>query len=328
MNSLMKTSAIALLLVLIFSPFSLAQSLSDDGKPAPSLTSVKLGIPVFGVNYMPFVVARERGFYQQEGLNVDFVIMSASAAMAATVSGAIEFNGYAGTTIGAAMQGAPIKLVLALARKPKYWMFSLPEIHSIAELVGRTIAVGTVGGGTHVYTVFILDKLGLAGKVHVLPMTGFSARAVLNALIARHVHAGYSSDSTYFEMKDRGFREVLNYADYIDDPSAGVGTSDRMITTSPDIVQAFVNGSYRGMRFYREHRAESISLMMRYMKLDEKAATRTYDLVFKSFGGNGAIDYEPVKKVLRLRKQVLNIAAPVPPADVVIDNRFALKIPR
>jgi NitT/TauT family transport system substrate-binding protein len=327
MKLLVKTAFIFSFLF-TFSSFSSAQSLTGNGKPAPSLIAVKLGIPVFGVNYMPFVVAKEKGFYRQEGLDVDFIIMSASAAMAATVSGAIEFNGYPGTTVGAAMQGGPVKLVLSLARKPKYWMFSLPEIHSVAELVGRTIGVSTRGSGAHVYTLFILEKLGLAGKVQVLPMTGFSARSVLNALISRHVHAGYSSDSTYFEMKDRGFREILNYADYIDDPSAGVGTSDRLIATRPNIVQAFVNGSYRGMLFYRKHRDESINIMMRYMKLDERTAARTYDLVVKSFGGNGAIDYEPVRKVLELRKRVLNIAAPVPPAEAVLDNTFAHRIPR
>jgi ABC-type nitrate/sulfonate/bicarbonate transport system substrate-binding protein len=176
---------------------------NEIAKPA-SLTPVKMGIPVFGVNFIPFILARDQGIYQEEGLKVDFIVMSATAAMAATVSEAIEFNGFAGTTLGAAMQGAPMRLVLALSRKPKYWIFSVPEVKSVTELAGKTLAVGTRGSGVHVYTLFILEKLGLAGKVQVLPMAGFAARSVVTSLLSGQVQAGYASDSTYFELKDRG----------------------------------------------------------------------------------------------------------------------------
>lgn len=308
-------------------PFASAEPGPESAKP-PSLTPVRLAIPSFGINSMPYVIAKEKGFFQEEGVHADFIVMSSATAIVATVSGGVDFNILAGSTIGAAMQGVPVKVVLTLSKKPKFWIFSIPEIRSMAELAGRTLAVGTRGGNTHIYTHIVLEKFGLTSKIQVLPLAGFAARAVVNSLLSGHIQAGYASDSTYFELKDRGFRELLNYADHIDDPSAGVGTSQQMIETKPEIVQAFVNASYRGMLFFRENREESVKLMIRYMKFNESLAIRTYDLFINTFGGDGTIPYEPVKKLLQARKEILNLEAPVPPYDVLFDNRFAAKLPR
>jgi len=128
-----------------------------------------------------------KGLFPQGRSAVRFIVTSSAAALAATHSGAVEFTGFAGSAIGAAMQGLPVKVVLALSKKPKYWIFSEPEIRSLAELSGSTLAVGVRGGGPHIYALIILDKFGLTGKVQVLPLlvdTRFAAR-IPRALTAK-----------------------------------------------------------------------------------------------------------------------------------------------
>ena len=110
-----------------------------------------MAVANFGINSMPYAVAREKGYFLKKGLQLDFIVTSSAAALAASHSGAVEFNGFAGRAIGAAMQGLPVKVVLALSKKPKYWIFSEPEIRSLAELSGSTLAVGVRGGGPHIY---------------------------------------------------------------------------------------------------------------------------------------------------------------------------------
>ena len=320
------TTALWILFALFWFGRSVAgEIVGPDIKPSP-LIPIKMGIPVFNGGYMPYLLASDRGFYQEEGLRVEFILMNSSVAMAATISGSIEFNGVPGTTIGAAMQGAPVKLVLTLSRTPKYWIFTAPEIRSMAELAGHTMGVGTRGGAAHIYTLLILDKLGLTGKVNVLPMAGTAARAVVTSMLNGNFQAGYASDSTYFELKDSRFRELLFYGDYIQDVSAGVGTSQKMIATRSDIVQRFVNASYRGLMFFRQYRRESIQAMVRHMKLDENRAARTYDLVIDTFDGDGNLPYESVRRILQARKDVLNLDDPVPPREVLFDAQFVAKL--
>jgi NitT/TauT family transport system substrate-binding protein len=316
----------AILLLAVFLNLSPAAA-GFSGEAAPKSKSfsrpVKVGIPVFGVNYVPHFIAKEKGFYEEQGLKVDFILMQAAATVAAAASGEIEFSGAVSSSLGAVLQGVPLKAVLILSRKPKYWIFSRPEIQSMADLAGRTVASGTRGGDQYVETLFILEKFGLAGKVNVLPMAGFAARAVVNSLMSGHVDAGYANESTYFELKDKGFRELVNYADHLEASSSGVATSQKLIDARPEIVQAFVNGSYKGMVFFKENRAESIDVMARYMKLERGAAARIYDLVVHTFGGDGTIPYAPVKRELEARKKILNLGGAVPSYDEVFDDRFA-----
>jgi ABC-type nitrate/sulfonate/bicarbonate transport system substrate-binding protein len=317
-----------LLIVLSLSSPWAAFSGEASPKPKSLSTTVKVGIPVFGTNSVPYFIAKEKGFYEEQGLRVDFILMQASATVAATASGDIDFTSAIGSSLGAALQGVPLKVVLTVSRKPKYWIFAKPDIQSMADLAGRTLASGTRGGDQYIETLFILEKFGLTGKVNVLPMAGFAARAVVNSLISGQIDAGYANESTYFELKDRSFRELVNYADHIEASSAGVAASQKLIDSRPEIVQAFVNASYRGMLFFKEHRSESIGVMARYMKLDDKSAARVYDLVIDTFGGDGTIAYTPVKKELEARRKILNLTAAVPPQEQLFDENFARKLPK
>ncbi len=317
--------ATSLLLILFLASLSAPLAISGEASTKPKASvviPVKMGVPVFGVSLAPYFIAKEKGLYAEAGLKVDFILMRGSVAAAATVAGEIEFNNAVGSSIGASMQGLPIKAVLTLSRKPKYWIFSKPDIQSMANMAGRTLAVGTRGGDQHVQTLLLLEKFGFTGKVNVMPMAGFAAQAVVKSLISGYVDAGYANESTYFELKDKGFRELVNYGDFLEAPSAGVATSQKLIDTNPDIVQAFVNASYQGMLFFKERRSESITVMARYMNLDHTSVARTYDLVIDTFGGDGTIPYASVKKALQIRKQILNLTAAVTPYEELFDDRF------
>jgi hypothetical protein len=143
-----------------------------------------------------------------------------------------------------------------------------------------------------------------------------------------YVDAGYANESTYFELKEKGFRELVKYGDFLEAPSAGVATSQKLIDTNPELVQAFVNGSYQGMLFFKERRSESIKVMARHMNLDHASMARTYDLVIDAFGGDGTIPYGSVRKALELRKQILNLTAKVTPHEELFDDRFARNLPK
>jgi ABC-type nitrate/sulfonate/bicarbonate transport system substrate-binding protein len=161
-----------------------------------------------------------------------------------------------------------------------------------------------------------------------MPMVGLAARSVVESLLSNQIDAGYSSDSTYFELKDRGFLELVNYADHLEEASAGVATSQKMIKSKPGIVQSFVNASYRGMLFFKENREQSIQVMARYINLNHTAAGRTYDLVIDTFGGDGTITYELVKRQLQARKEILHLTVPVPTYEQVFDDRFPRQMPK
>src|SRR5262249_54528170 len=217
------------------------------------------------------------------GLQVDFVLMPGAVAVRATVAGEIEFNGAAPSSVGAAMQGARLKVILVLSRKPKYWIFGKSELQTISDLAGRTLASGTSGGDLHIQTLLLLERFGLAGKVRVVPAPAAGPQASFQLLTTGQVDAANSNESTYFAFQQLGYRELINYADHLETLSAGIAAPQRLIDTKPDLVQAFVDASYRGMLFFKERRTQSVAMMARTMKLDAKSAERLYDLVIGTF---------------------------------------------
>lgn len=67
---------------------------------------------------MPFFVARERGFFREEGLEAEIILMKAIQTVQALLGGSIDFGTASGTAVSAAVNGADVRVVLALSDKP------------------------------------------------------------------------------------------------------------------------------------------------------------------------------------------------------------------
>lgn len=319
-------------LVIYFSLFLFAGALSPSAFPAESKmdskgpTSVRLGIATRATDFFPYFVAKEKGFYAEEGLDVVSVFISPPTGILAMTNGDLRFNAAIGSGTRAAVMGVPVRPILALNRGPQFWLMAHPSIKSVEELVGHTIATGFPGSTTHVYTLYILERFGLKGKVQVLA-AGQGSREAALSLISGKVVATYANSDTFGQLVDKGFRQLVRFADYIDQPTSGIVTTQNLIQTRPEMVQSFVNASYRGMAFFKKNRADSIQLLAKFQKKDETSVTRTYDLEVSNFGGDGTLNCETAKKELVIQKEFLKVQNP-PTCDVLLDNRFAQKIPR
>lgn len=316
-------------LVLVFIAL-LASSPAFGGEGKKDATSsvpvrVRVGIPTIATDFLPIYTAKAKEFYRDEGLDVEIIIIGTSQGVAATLTGELQFNGTLNATIRTAIQGRPVRAILALNRNPGYWLFVRHDIHSMNDLAGQTVATGNPGSSTHTFTVFILKKFGLAGKVRVLP-AGTGSREAALALLSGNVAAAYANSDTYVQLEEKGFRKLLNYADYINHPTSGIGTSQKMIESRPQIVQAFVNATYKGMTYFKKNRLESVGLMVKFQKRDEKTASRVYDLDVASFGGDGTIGCEVAENEIQLQKEFIG-SGTAAPCEQVIDKRFAQNIP-
>jgi len=72
-----------------------------------SAENVKVGIPSLTVTMMPLAVARERGFFQQEGLSVDLVLIPAALNIKLLLSGDLDYATTVGSAVVAALQPGP-----------------------------------------------------------------------------------------------------------------------------------------------------------------------------------------------------------------------------
>ena len=85
-------------------------------RPAPEAQAenVKIGIPSLSVTTMPLAVAKEQGFFQKEGLNVDIIMMPASLNIKVLLSGEIQYAATVGSAVVAAVRGISTRVVMCL----------------------------------------------------------------------------------------------------------------------------------------------------------------------------------------------------------------------
>ncbi len=122
---------------------------------------VKVGVPVLDITQSALFVARDRGYYQKEGLDVDLILMRGGVANQALIAGNVDFTTVPTAGLQAALQGAQLKVVLSTFHKPMFWLYSRPEIKSVRDLAGKKVAVSSLGAAGDSALRELIKKNGL-----------------------------------------------------------------------------------------------------------------------------------------------------------------------
>lgn len=69
---------------------------------------IRTAIPQANLNYLSIYVADGRGYFKDEGLENETVVISGPLATAALLSGDVDFSGGGGSGMRAALKGAPV----------------------------------------------------------------------------------------------------------------------------------------------------------------------------------------------------------------------------
>lgn len=118
------------------------------------------------VGYGPFYVAKEKGFFKDEGLDVDLQrIEGTGDRRAALIAGRIEALGSTiDDLVVGASQGVTARMVLAIDESSGAdGIVAVNSIKDIKDLKGKTVAVQP-GFVNHFFLLYLLDKNGIAAS--------------------------------------------------------------------------------------------------------------------------------------------------------------------
>jgi len=88
---------------------------------------IRTAIPQANLNYLSIFVADARGFFRDEGLDNETVVISGPLSIAALLSGDVDYSGAGGSGMRAALKGAPIKGIMFQADKVTFLSRCRPE---------------------------------------------------------------------------------------------------------------------------------------------------------------------------------------------------------
>jgi ABC-type nitrate/sulfonate/bicarbonate transport system substrate-binding protein len=79
---------------------------------------VQMAVATFSQSVLPMVVAREKGYFRDEDLDVELILMTASVANMALMGGNVDFISSGQSVVGAIARGAPLKFVFLCSSRP------------------------------------------------------------------------------------------------------------------------------------------------------------------------------------------------------------------
>src|SRR4029434_5085758 len=92
-----------------------------------------------------------RGFFKDEGLEVEFIQINPRLGALAVLNGDVTYTTSFVSTFRGVVQGLPMKTVLILLKKGVYYLMVRPEvIKDVQELKGKKLGVTAINGGDHI----------------------------------------------------------------------------------------------------------------------------------------------------------------------------------
>jgi ABC-type nitrate/sulfonate/bicarbonate transport system substrate-binding protein len=99
---------------------------------------VHVAISNFSASYISMHIAQKRGFYAEEGMIVEIILMAGLTSTRALIGNSVEFGSASNPT--AAVQGAKLKILMVFNDKPPGEFMAQPRIKSMGELRGKRVA--------------------------------------------------------------------------------------------------------------------------------------------------------------------------------------------
>ena len=296
---------------------------------AQPVKKVYLGIPSSVVLMGSFFVAKEQGYYKQEGLDVDFVVITGAGVVQALIGGDLHFAISAGAALVPILRGIPLRFIFTSFNRPIFWIYSRPEIQSVEGLKGKRLGISSFGSGPDVLLHSFFKKYGLDRGRDVTMMAIGSTPSRVTALKTGVIEAAVLPIEGAFAARDAGFRELASFIkeDDLVDVLGSIVTNQKLLETDPNLVERFIRASLKGFLYYRGNRPGSIRILAKILKTSTDEAARIYDTVIPATTKDGTVDAALQRKALEYVLDRLGTKEP-PPLDRVYNysitkNAFA-----
>jgi NitT/TauT family transport system substrate-binding protein len=278
---------------------------------------VMIGTPSRGLFEFPVVVALRKGFYKDEGLNADKVQMQPAIGVKALVTGDVDYLLAWGSVLRAAVTGVPVKVVAGMSARPLHVLMVRPEIKTGKDLKGKTIGVDSFAGTVDYLSRVAVRHFGLDPDKDVTIIVSGESPLRLAAIRAGSIHATPIDVAFAVKAEEEGMKRMLNLADLIDLPLSGIGVTDKKLQTEREQIKKVIRATLRGTRFMKQNRAETLTMMIDYLRITSAQASQAYDAAINSFTEDGYVSEKGLLLDVQLTKERLKLAKDIPLSQVV-----------
>ena len=288
---------------------------------------IRISNATLSYSALPLIAAREWKVFQEQGLDVEIILMRSAAAVAALVSGDLDYqSGIGPASVSATLGGLDSRALWSSTNRITYWLMAKPEYKTIQDLKRKKIGVSGLGGTSHVALNLALEKRGMTSKDYAA--VSVPGGNLVHSLESGFVDAASLNPPTMFFAQRRGFVRLLDIGSLVEMASGGLSAMTRTIKNRPDEVKRIIRAMQMGKRAMLKSREKTLDLITSVLKMDKETAADTYKVVETSFNDTGIPTTEGIGNIIKAIKAEGRFADRNIAFEEVAEPRFAIEVAR
>lgn len=269
-----------------------------------SANQVRISYSSPSVTFVPVEIARRKGFFQEEGLAAELLMLRGPTAMAALLNGEIQYTFAHESAMRARLnKGLPFKVILYLRYTAMHALLAKPEYKFISELRGKILASSSPGAGEDTMVKAILKQHGLDPDSDVKRIYLGNTEARLQALRAGVVAATLLGVPASIQAKMQGYNLLADVRDYMELPGSGLTTTETILRDKSRQVMGVLRALVRALRFVQQNKEETLKVYVDWLKLNRDAASASYEAFLAASSKDGDITEKGLNTELQLLAQ-------------------------
>ena len=220
------------------------------------------------VQFAPLYVAMEKGFYAEQGIQVDLDYSFETDATALVGVNELQFAIVSGEQVllGRA-QGLPLKYIMTWYQQYPVGVVAFSEqgIQTPADLRGKEIGIPGLYGASYIGLRALLQAGGLKEGDVTLDSIGFNQ---VEALTAKQEQAAviYVANEPIQLVASGASVDVLRVADYLELVGNGLITNEKILAENPDLVRRMVKATLQGIQAAAADPDEAYEISKKYVE--------------------------------------------------------------
>ena len=273
-----------------------------------TLVPVRIAVVSRSTLDLPFWVARERGFFRDEAIDAEIILFKASLTVQAMLGGSVDFGTATGSALNAAVNGADVRIVMAISERPSFDLMGHASIATIQQLRGKKIGFGGIGG----LPELIIRQILIAHQIPIDQVTFLSlggGDVSYMSLRAGVIDAVMLQIPNTLLAQDEGFRKIATGADYYRAVQGGVTVTKAMLADKPEIVFKVIRATLRALRLIKNDRKYALEVLLKKNYVDlgkerERYAERTYEAATQGYLLSGIVDEKLQREMISVAQRI------------------------
>jgi NitT/TauT family transport system substrate-binding protein len=247
------------------------------------------------VTFFPLYLAKESGYFREQGLDPQLIVMNSDLAVKALLTGDVDYAASTAIVTKAAAMGLPVKILVSFFNGTDFSLVAKPEFKTVPELRGKVLSVSRLGSAADFDLREALKHFGLdpAKDVKIIPVGAGPNR--LMSLLTGKVDGTIINVSESIRAQEQGMRVLVSTGQYNRQSLTGLGAATSKITNNRDEVRRVLKAVSRAMDDFKDRKEKIKPILIKHTKIRPEHFDFVYQKNLDVFSADGSLTEADVR---------------------------------